>query len=111
MLSGYAVAYSPESGDKATRATPLSSQINAGNVLVLKRPWLKSLKDEMRRFPGGKFKDQVDALARAFNHIAGVPTLDGIIGYYQQQVEERKAEAERAKETQPTDGWLAVAGE
>ncbi len=113
MLSGYNVSYSPESGDKATRATPLSSQINAGNVLVLKRPWLKGLKDEMRRFPGGKFKDQVDALARAFNHIAGVPTLDGIIGYYQQQVEERQAAEEAAnKQAQPQqDGWLAVAGE
>lgn len=108
MLAGFTVSYSPESGDKATRATPFASQVNAGNVLVLKRPWLTSLKDEMRRFPGGKFKDQVDALARAFNHIAGASSLDGIIGFYQKHVEEREA----AKQESPvTDGWLAAPDE
>lgn len=111
LLAGFNVTYSPESGDKATRATPFASQVNAGNVMVLKRPWLKGLKDEMRRFPGGKFKDQVDALARAFNHIAGVPTYDGIIGFYERQARERQAEREKQEAQQQSSGggWADVA--
>lgn len=112
LLSGYTVVYSPESGDKATRATPFASQVNNGNVYVLKRPWTKKLKDEMRTFPGGKFKDQVDALARAFNHIAGVPSVDGIIGFYKGVVESRRAEDAATKDAGKqvsSDGWLAAA--
>jgi len=67
LLAGHAVHFSPESGDKVTRADPLASQINAGNVLAVRGPWLKPWKDEARLFPNGKFKDQVDAAARGFN--------------------------------------------
>lgn len=109
LLAGFNVAHSPESGDKATRATPLASQVNNGNVYVLKRPWTKGLKDEMRTFPGGKFKDRVDALGRAFNHIAGVPSIDGIIGFYEREVAAQKADAEeKRKQIVSTDGWLAA---
>jgi predicted phage terminase large subunit-like protein len=72
MLSGYTVHTSAEKGDKADRATPLASQINAGNVLALvpdpARPpkWLAELKDDMRIFPNGR-KDLIDSLSRAFS--------------------------------------------
>jgi predicted phage terminase large subunit-like protein len=49
------------------RATPLASQINAGQVLVVRCPWLQPFKDEGRLFANSKFDDQVDAAARGFN--------------------------------------------
>ncbi len=67
LLAGHNVHFSPESGDKVTRATPLASQINAGNVLAVRGPWLQPFKDECRMFPNGTYDDQVDAAARAFN--------------------------------------------
>ena len=71
MLAGYAVATSPESGDKVTRADPLASQVNVGNVLMLKGPWNDKLINELRLFPNGRHDDQVDALSRAFGELLG----------------------------------------
>ena len=68
-LAGYRVHTSTETGDKTTRAEPLSSQVNVGNVLMLRAPWNKPLIEEMRMFPNGKFDDQVDSLGRAFNKL------------------------------------------
>lgn len=67
LLAGHNVHFSPESGDKVVRATPLASQINAGNVLMLKGAWNDAFKDECRLFPNGKFDDQVDSVSRGFN--------------------------------------------
>ena len=67
LLAGHAVHFSPESGDKVTRATPLASQINAGAVLLLKGGWNQQFVEECRLFPNGKYDDQVDGAARAFN--------------------------------------------
>jgi predicted phage terminase large subunit-like protein len=67
LLAGHNVHFSPESGDKVVRATPLASQINAGNVLMLKGGWNEAFKDECRLFPNGTYDDQVDAAARGFN--------------------------------------------
>jgi predicted phage terminase large subunit-like protein len=66
MLLGHRVHSSTESGDKALRARPLASQVNAGNVLMLRGPWNKELIDELRLFPNGANDDQVDGLSRAF---------------------------------------------
>ena len=67
MLAGHNVHFSLESGDKVVRATPLASQINAGNVLLLKGSWNEPFIEECRLFPNGKYDDQVDAVARGFN--------------------------------------------
>ncbi|CAP41308.1 phage terminase large subunit [Bordetella petrii] len=66
-LSGTRFVFTPESGDKATRAAPFASQVNVGNVRMLRAPWNEALKAELAMFPNGTFDDQVDALARAFN--------------------------------------------
>ncbi len=66
-LTGFSVTSSPESGDKVTRAEPFASQVNVGNVLMLRGPWNQGLIDEMRMFPNGSHDDQVDALSRAFS--------------------------------------------
>ena len=65
-LAGYRAVSSPETGDKATRAGPLASQVEVGNVSVVAAAWNRPLLDEMRDFPAGRFDDQVDALSRAF---------------------------------------------
>ncbi|MDO8251416.1 MAG: phage terminase large subunit [Rhodoferax sp.] len=67
LLAGHNIHFSPESGDKVTRATPLASQVNAGNVLLLRGAWNEDFIAECRLFPNGTYDDQVDATSRAFN--------------------------------------------
>ena len=69
MLQGYRVHTSPESGDKVTRAEPFASQVNVGNVLMLRGSWNHGLIEEMRMFPNGKHDDRIDACSRAFNEL------------------------------------------
>lgn len=71
QLGGFNVKSSPESGDKITRALPVASQCNVGNVLMVRGSWNARLIDEMRMFPNGRHDDQVDALSRAFSDIIG----------------------------------------
>lgn len=70
-LAGYMVESSPESGDKATRAAPVASQANVGNLVLARGAWNASFLDELASFPSGLKDDQVDALSRAFMMIAG----------------------------------------
>lgn len=65
MLNGWRVKFSPESGDKVLRSDPFASQVNVGNVLMLRGPWNTALIEEMRLFPNST-KDQVDACSRAY---------------------------------------------
>lgn len=69
MLHGYDASFTPESGDKETRAIPIAAQVEAGNVLVVKAPWNDTLFAEAGLFPNSQFKDQVDALSRAYHQI------------------------------------------
>lgn len=71
LLSGYSVRSSPESGDKVTRADPFASQLNVGNVLMMRAAWNKPLIDELRSFPFSKHKDHADALSRGFTSLVG----------------------------------------
>lgn len=71
MLSGYIVRAKPETGAKETRAEPVAAQVEAGNVDILEADWNKAFIDELADFPGGKFKDQADALSGAFNMLIG----------------------------------------
>lgn len=72
-LAGFHVISSRETGSKATRAMPLASQVEAGNVSIIRADWNRTLLDEMRDFPWGKKDDQVDALVRAFTTLANRP--------------------------------------
>ncbi|WP_343633740.1 phage terminase large subunit [Roseateles sp.] len=73
MLAGHDVHTSLESGDKVVRARPLASQVNVGNVLLLRGPWNEAFKEELRLFPNGLHDDQVDASARGFNQLLHAP--------------------------------------
>ncbi|MFP2873739.1 phage terminase large subunit [Acetobacter tropicalis] len=67
MLAGYRARAERETGDKATRAAPFSSQANAGNVSLVRAPWNRTFLDELGQFPAGSHDDQVDAAAGAFS--------------------------------------------
>lgn len=77
-LAGYDYRASAESGDKITRAEPVSAQAEAGNIEIVEGDWNKAFLDELELFPNGKFKDQVDALSRAFM----VLTMGGKFEWY-----------------------------
>lgn len=74
-LAGYTVRYYPVTGSKETRATPLASQAQAGNVKIVRGPWNESFLSEAENFPEGKFKDQVDAAADAFDELANTKKI------------------------------------
>lgn len=75
MLAGFVARAQPETGDKATRVEPFASQCEAGNVSLVRGDWNESYIDELCLFPGGAFKDQVDASSGAFGRLAqSIPT-------------------------------------
>jgi predicted phage terminase large subunit-like protein len=69
LLAGWNVRADPETGDKETRALPFSAQCEAGNVYIVKGAWNDAYLDELCLFPGGSFKDQVDASSGAFGRL------------------------------------------
>jgi predicted phage terminase large subunit-like protein len=96
QLAGYIVKNSPESGDKATRAEPVAAQAEAGNVKLVRAPWNDAFLAEAADFPNGAFKDQIDALSRAFAELLhNVPGM-GVFEYYKQQVEAQASSAAKA---------------
>ncbi len=72
-LAGYRVESSPETGDKETRAGPIASQLNVGNVRLVEGPWNRAFIEELAAFPVGTKDDQVDALSRAFMMLSLAP--------------------------------------
>lgn len=71
LLAGFPVVTEKVSGSKESRADPFSSQVNAGNVRVVRGPWNKDYIEELRTFSHGKHDDQVDASSLAFNELNG----------------------------------------
>lgn len=69
-LAGYSIRSERATGDKQVRAEPFSIQIEAGNVKMLRAHWNQVYFDELKTFPVGRYKDQVDASSGAFNKLA-----------------------------------------
>jgi predicted phage terminase large subunit-like protein len=68
-LAGYRVVSDRESGNKEVRAGPVASQVNIGNVAVVRAPWNATFREELADFAAGTYDDQVDALSGAFGVI------------------------------------------
>ena len=78
-LVGAKFHFSPESGSKVDRASPLSAQSESGNLYLLRGAWNSALISEYGMFPNGRFADQVDAGSRAFARLVSksVPRVGG----------------------------------
>lgn len=72
-LAGFRVFWSPESGSKPARARPLSAQAEAKNVYLVRGPWVDEFVAEASLFPGGTYKDQIDAASRTLARIVATP--------------------------------------
>lgn len=80
-LLGYTVESSPETGDKATRAGPVASQANVGNLSMLTATWNRTFLAELSDFPAAAKDDQVDALSRAFGMLTSGSTYDSSMNW------------------------------
>lgn len=79
MMAGYMIRAELETGSKEVRAAPVSAQAEAGNVKLVRGPWVEDFLDEVCVFPNGAHDDQVDALSGAFAELTGSTyTLDNI---------------------------------
>jgi predicted phage terminase large subunit-like protein len=67
LLAGHTFYFRRPTGDKITRAGPVSAQCHAGNIRVLKRAWTEAFIQEAEGFPEWEHDDQVDGLSGAFN--------------------------------------------
>jgi predicted phage terminase large subunit-like protein len=83
LLAGYNVRFSVETGDKESRALPVSAQAEVGNVKIVKGDWNAAFLEEICLFPSGTFKDQVDALSRAFTELLKTPAPVPLVASYQ----------------------------
>jgi predicted phage terminase large subunit-like protein len=76
LLNGYRVSAERVSGDKAMRADAVAAQCNIGRISMARAPWNSAFTEELAAFPLGRFDDQVDALASAFNALAARPRMN-----------------------------------
>ena len=66
VLLGFAFRGNKTTGSKEVRANPLSAAAEAGNVKLVRGPWINDFLDEAEAFPGGSHDDQVDSASGAF---------------------------------------------
>jgi predicted phage terminase large subunit-like protein len=72
-LAGFNVKADPvgaSDGNKERRAEPYSSQVSIAGVAMVEADWNREYIEELRMFPRGTFKDQVDASSGAFNKLS-----------------------------------------
>jgi predicted phage terminase large subunit-like protein len=69
-LDGFDVRFAPVTGDKETRAKPVSAQAEAGNIKLVRGPWNEEFLRELENFPTGKHDDSVDSLSLGYDRLA-----------------------------------------
>lgn len=95
-LAGYRVRAVRPTGDKELRADPFAVQANAGNVAVVQGEWVAAYLEELRFFPKGRLKDQVDASSGAFGMLTQHKVRVGGMGYGPKHRALQRAQAQRA---------------
>lgn len=83
LLAGFVCRFSPETGDKESRALPVSAQAEVGNVKIVKGAWNDAFLEEITSFPAGTYKDQTDALSRAFSELLKAAVPQALVSHYQ----------------------------
>lgn len=78
MLAGFTVDVVKPSGSKENRANPFASQVQAGNVMLLRGEWNDDYISELESFPDGSHDDMVDASSDAFNKLAEIKSWRGL---------------------------------
>jgi len=71
LLAGYRIRGDKVSGSKDARLGPFADQAEGGFVRLLRAPWNQPYIDELLAVPNGRWRDQSDASAGAFNKLAG----------------------------------------
>lgn len=66
VLIGWNFRGEASTGSKEVRANPVASQAEAGNIKLVRGPWINAFLDELEGFPQGAHDDIVDALSLAF---------------------------------------------
>jgi len=51
------------------RAQPFAAQVQGGNVWLVAGEWIAAFLDECESWPSGRYNDQIDAAAGAFNKL------------------------------------------
>jgi predicted phage terminase large subunit-like protein len=69
-LKGFQVFADKVTGAKEVRAEPYAAQVQAGQVSIVAAAWNREFLEEHEQYPFGKYLDQVDATAGAFNKLA-----------------------------------------
>jgi predicted phage terminase large subunit-like protein len=68
-LAGFRVYADKVTGSKHVRAEPFLARVQTGKVCLRAGPWVEAFLDECEIWPNGKYDDQVDAAAGAFNRL------------------------------------------
>ena len=80
VLRGYNFRGIRSTGSKVERAGPVSSAAEAGNVKLVRGPWIGDYLDELEAFPEGSHDDQVDATSGCLTQL--MQRAGGIGGFY-----------------------------
>lgn len=102
-LIGFVAKAENVTGSKVVRAEPFAAYVEAGNVSMLRGAWNKDFLDEMRLFPNGKYKDQVDAASGAFNKLTLGQKSTGMLDFLRS-----RKKAEESERPQERDGGAPV---
>src|SRR5690606_39355548 len=67
VLEGWEVRGYRSTGSKEVRANPVSAWAEAGNVKLVRGPWIGEFLDEIEVFPHGAHDERVDVVSGAFD--------------------------------------------
>jgi phage terminase large subunit-like protein len=73
FLDGFNVRFATATGSKEVRAKPISAQVEAGNVKLVRGLWNDEFLRILENFPTGKHDDEVDALSGAHALLCAPP--------------------------------------
>lgn len=75
-LRGFRCFADKVTGSKETRAEPFAAQVQGNNVWMVAGAWVMPFLDEAEAWPNGKYRDQIDAAAGAFNRMTAKPVYN-----------------------------------